>query len=57
MINEFKTADIKISTDSAGYMTASHKYQGILIEGGYYTQRDECRREAVIILKDIKEDS
>ena len=31
-MNLYKTSDIKISSDSMGYITAEHKYQGILIE-------------------------
>lgn len=53
-MNEFLTKDIKISTDSAGHMTASHKHQGLLIDGSFYGSRKECRQDAVEILKDKK---
>ena len=56
MTNYWKTSDIKISTDSAGYMTATHKWAGLLIDSAYYESRAECRRDAVEILKDMKED-
>ena len=52
--NEYKTSDIKISTDSVGAMTAEHYYQGILIDSSFFESRAECRREAVQVLKDIK---
>jgi len=54
-MNEFLTKDIKISTDSAGFMTAEHKNQGTLIESSYYETRKECRIVAVEILKEKKE--
>jgi len=56
MTNYWKTSDIKISTDSAGYMTAEHKWAGLLIDSGYYEDRSECRRDAVEVLKEMKED-
>ena len=52
--NEFKTSDIKISTDSNGMMTATHKYQGTLDDGSYYESRQECRRQAVKTLAELK---
>ena len=55
MTNYWKTADIKISTDSAGYMTAEHRWAGLLIDCGYYESRAECRRDAVEVLKEMKE--
>ena len=54
--NSWLTSDIKISTDSAGYMDAVHKWQGLLIETGYYLSRSECRRDAVKVLKERKEE-
>ena len=54
IMNEFKTSDIKISTDSVGCMTAEHAHQGILIDGNFYASRKECRQEAVEVLKEIK---
>lgn len=56
MTNYWKTSDIKISTDSCGYMTAEHKHAGLLIDSGYYENRKECRRDAVEILKEKKEE-
>tara|TARA_R100001369_G_scaffold83354_1_gene115518 strand:- start:815 stop:997 length:183 start_codon:yes stop_codon:yes gene_type:complete len=53
-MNEYKTADIKISTDSAGAMTAEHEYQGILMESMFFESRAECRRQAVEALKEVK---
>ena len=54
VINEFKTSDIKISTDSTGAMTSEHYYQGILIESTYSASRADFRRDSVDVLKDIK---
>ncbi len=53
-MNEYKTSDIRISTDSVGYMTAEHKHKGVLIDSGYYESRKECRRDAVEVLNEIK---
>lgn len=53
--NHFKTSDIKISTDSTGMMTATHKFQGTLDDGTYHASRAECRRQAVKTLKEMKE--
>ena len=54
-MNEYLTKDIQISTDSVGHMKATHKYQGLLIDGSFYASRKDCRREAVEILKEKKE--
>tara|TARA_R110000822_G_scaffold95337_5_gene218112 strand:+ start:1459 stop:1710 length:252 start_codon:yes stop_codon:yes gene_type:complete len=54
-MNYWKTSDIKISTDSAGYMTAKHTYAGLLIDSSFYTDRAECRRDAVEGLKEMKD--
>jgi hypothetical protein len=54
MSNEYLTSDIKISTDSVGFMTAEHSNQGLLIDGSFFSSRQECRREAVLILKEMK---
>jgi len=58
MTNYWKTSDIKISTDSVGYMTAEHRWQGILIESSAYwpensNPRTQCRRDAVKVLKEM----
>jgi hypothetical protein len=55
MKNYFKTSDIKIWKDSQNCFTATHKFQGHLIDGSFYASRQECRREAVLILKEKKE--
>jgi|TARA_R110002110_G_scaffold309654_1_gene523092 hypothetical protein len=54
MENYWKTSDIKIFTDSAGYMTAEHKWAGLLIDCSFYESRKECRKDAVVILKERK---
>ena len=56
-LNRFKTSDIRISTDSTGMMTATHKFQGTLDDGTYHASRAECRRRAVETLKEMKEQS
>jgi hypothetical protein len=53
--NEFKTSDISITKDREGFFNACHKYQGDLIVTGYYSDRAECRRDAVRILQEMKE--
>ena len=56
-MNIYKTADIKISSDSMGAITATHKFHGVLIDSHMFwanTQaesRQIARREAVKILK------
>ena len=58
MINIYywKTSDIKISTDSAGYMSAEHKWAGVLIAPhAGFDNRSHCRREAVLILRDMRD--
>lgn len=52
--NMWKTSDIRITTDSVGYLTAEHKWQGTLIESEFYDNRTECRRDAVEILRERK---
>ena len=54
-MNYWKKSDIKISTDSAGYMSAEHKWAGQLIDTGFYTDRNQCRKHAVEILMEMKE--
>lgn len=53
-MNTFLTADIKISTDSQGYMTAEHVFQGLLIDSTYYAERKACRKDAVEVLRELK---
>ena len=55
MSNDYLTSGIKISTDSAGAMTATHTEQGLLIDSSFYASRKECRADAVEVLKDMKE--
>lgn len=52
--NMFKTSDIRMWKDSVGCYTATHKYQGTLIDGNFYNDRNECRRDAVTVLQDMK---
>ena len=56
-MNKFLTSDIKLHKDSQGNYEAKHKYQGYLYECEYFDTRAEARNEAVIILKELKEDS
>lgn len=53
--NYWKTSDIKIHKDSAGYFEAVHKHAGRLIDWEYFENRTECRRAAVAVLKEKKE--
>ena len=55
MNNDFLASGIKISTDSAGCMTAEHTMQGLLIDGSFYASRKECRAAAAKVLKEMKE--
>lgn len=55
-INYWLTADIKISTDSAGAMTAEHKYAGLLIDSEFFISRSDCRKTAVEVLNEMKEE-
>jgi hypothetical protein len=57
MSNLWKTSDIKISKDSQGYFTCTHKYQGVLIDFDYFESRTEARRAAVEELKFLKEEA
>ncbi len=50
----WKKSDIKIHTDSSGHFTATHKFQGMLIEDEIYDSRADCRRDAVKSLKELK---
>lgn len=54
-MNKYKTTDIRIHKDSVGSYTATHKFQGILIDDVFYNNRDECRREAVRVLQELKD--
>ena len=54
--NFWKTSDIKISKDCAGYYDAEHEWAGVLFEGSIFDSRAEARREAVIVLKEMKND-
>jgi hypothetical protein len=55
-MNVWKTADIRITKDSAGFYWAEHKFAGTLIESGMYEDRNECRRDAVEELMERKEE-
>jgi hypothetical protein len=52
----YKTSDIRIIKDSAGYYWAAHKFVGTLIESGMYEDRNECRQDAVAELMERKEE-
>lgn len=52
-VNYWKTSDIKVRKDTCGFYTAEHKYQGLLIDSHpFFNSHNDCRREAVKILKD-----
>jgi hypothetical protein len=51
----WKTSDIKVSKDREGFFDASHKFQGDLLVSAYCADRAAARREAVAILKEMKE--
>jgi len=55
-INTYKTSDIRISKDSVGNYTATHLYQGILIDCDYFSNRNEARKAAVEVLKEKEEE-
>ena len=54
MINGWLVSDITMTTDSEGFISAEHKYQGDLIIDGEYDTKEECRRDAVNVLKHKK---
>lgn len=56
MINGWLVSDITMTTDSEGFISAEHKYQGDLIIDGYYDSQADCKRDAVNVLKDKKEE-
>lgn len=55
MTNEFKTSDIKVNREADGCYSATHRFQGDLIVSMIYDSRTEARRDAVEVLKEIKE--
>lgn len=56
-MNRYLTSEIKLHKDSQGNYEATHKRQGTLFESEYFDTRTEARREAVRLLKEIKEDN
>ena len=52
--NYWLTSDIKMYRASSGYYDAVHKHQGSLIDSEYYSTRTECRRDAVVILREMQ---
>ena len=54
---QFKTCDIRISKDCAGFYEASHKFQGYLYEGVSFSSRTDARREAVRLLREKQDGS
>jgi hypothetical protein len=55
--NHWLTSDIKLHVDSVGCYDATHAYQGTLIDSDFYPSRAAARREAVKILREMKEDA
>ena len=55
MTKRYKVKDIKITTDSWGFRTATH-FGKILIDSAYFENRNECRKEAVKILQAMNEE-
>ena len=52
--NYWLTSDIKMYRSISGYYDAEHKHQGLLIDSEYYSTRTECRRDAVVILREMQ---
>ena len=56
MKKAYLVKDIKISTDSLGFRTATHGGK-ILIDSALFNSREECRREAVKIVNEMNEEA
>ena len=56
MRNLWSASGITLTVDSEGFISADHKHQGDLIIDGEYDTKEECRRDAVNILKDKKQE-
>ena len=54
MGKRYLVKDIKISTDSVGFRTATHGGK-ILIDSALFNSREECRKEAVKIVNEMNE--
>tara|TARA_B100000795_G_C22528277_1_gene334062 strand:- start:397 stop:615 length:219 start_codon:yes stop_codon:yes gene_type:complete len=54
MRNLWSASGITLTVDSEGFISAKHKYQGDLIIDGEYDTKEECRRDAVNVLKHKK---
>jgi hypothetical protein len=52
--NYWRTADIRVTRDGAGFYNARHKFQGYLYESEIFQDRNEARRGAVEALNDKK---
>ena len=52
---EWKTKDIKIRKDSVGFFTATHPWGGTLIDSHCFQDRNEARRAAVEVLRELEE--
>ena len=55
MTKHYKVSDIKISTDSVGFRTATH-FGKILIDSALFESREECRKEAAKIIHEMNEE-
>lgn len=55
--NYYLTSDIRLSRDSQGCFSATHKFQGLLIDSNYYDSSKAARQAAVGVLKEKKEES
>tara|TARA_B100000575_G_scaffold269455_1_gene249138 strand:+ start:1020 stop:1214 length:195 start_codon:yes stop_codon:yes gene_type:complete len=55
MTKIYKVKDIKISTDSVGFRTATH-FGKILIDSALFENREACRKEAAKIIHQMNEE-
>jgi len=55
MTKRYKVKDIKISTDSWGFRTATH-YGKILIDSALFESREACRKEAAKMIHEMNEE-
>ena len=55
MTKRYKAKDIKITTDSWGFRTATH-FGKILIDSALFESREACRKEAAKIIHEMNEE-
>lgn len=55
MTKRYKVKDIKISTDTWGFRTATH-FGKILIDSAYFDSREACRKEAAKMIHEMNEE-